>query len=372
MKENEKLVKAGEETRKLLKAELECTEKHLSDLEAVRGEKDKYLEKTLEQQGIIVDLQTLIDGLGKVNQVAKDEISRLVAASLQSSALYGQHLAEHDKKIASLETALQAKDATVKSLTTRLRKLEGTIPVAVRIRPGADASHQSVGVPYEATSTGLTLPATGQAPKKEYAFDNVFPPSTTFASIFTTTVQPLLGQALKTPGSPVIFLFYGRTGTGKSHMAAEITHAAVEYLFSTKSVPHIDVSLCEIYKDDAFDLLANRSQLPIPKRSSTNIHLSSLATHKTVTSPSSFSALYSAATTLRTTASTNCNPSSSRSHALLTLSLPDGGSSVTIIDLAGHEQAKQSGVAAGGAAEAETRNINEPVGPQDGDGEPRL
>ncbi|KAB5511562.1 P-loop containing nucleoside triphosphate hydrolase protein [Coniochaeta sp. 2T2.1] len=321
--ENEKLVQSGEETRKLLKGELVCNDKLLADLEDVHGEKDRYLEKTLEQQGIIVNLQTLIDGPGKGNKVAENQISRLIAASLQSDALYRQDLAEQDKKIASLESALQAKDARLKSLTTRLRKLEGTIEVAVRIRPGADASDQSAGVPYEASPTGRTLPATGQAPKKEYSFDN----------------------ALEAPGSPAIFLFYGRTGTGKSHTAAETTQAAVKYLFSTTCVPHIDVSLCEIYKDDAFDLLSNRAKLPIPKQSSTNIHLPALATHRTVTSPSTFLALHSSATTLRTTASTNCNPSSSRSHALLTLSIPNGGSS--------------SGVVAGGAAEAETRNINE-------------
>ncbi|OIW23153.1 P-loop containing nucleoside triphosphate hydrolase protein, partial [Coniochaeta ligniaria NRRL 30616] len=192
-----------------------------------------------------------------------------------------------------------------------------------------------------------------------YTFDRVFGPETPGSAVFAEMAPQLL-PAIESR-THVLILAYGRTGTGKSHTVNEIIAETGAWLFrQDNAVTSVDVSYTAVYLTGLYDLLdpisSPRDITPRGTTSSGPIYISCLSSSKTITSARALEQLVASARTLRHTAATHSNAESSRSHAILRLAFGSGGS-VSVIDLAGHEQLKKSG--AEGVAREEATAINQ-------------
>lgn len=161
---------------------------------------------------------------------------------------------------------------------------------------------------------------------------------------------------------------YGCTGSGKTH-TLQGTNASpgliprtVQCLFAsggdsstTATATAISVSYFEILKDKVWDLLsahtpADRSKgdLAIRENAQGRVFVAQL-TESLVSSVEDFDRLFVKASKARTTAATKLNHASSRSHAVLTLTVRrtvEGKTTAgkcTLIDLAGSEDNKKTG-----------------------------
>eukprot|EP00941_MAST-03F_sp_MAST-3F-sp1_P001539 g1539.t1 len=221
---------------------------------------------------------------------------------------------------------------------------------------------------------------------RAYTFDYVFGPNSgDQKSVFTTTVCPLIEAFLA--GYNATIVAYGQTGSGKTYtMGSEckslylneevgIIPRAMREIFrymNTEKLQNngsqflVRVSFLEIYGEEIRDL----SQMCRQKQSCDTIQLREKngevqtigCTEKVVSCPDEALAFLENGLFFRTTASTQMNDTSSRSHAIFTLTLDqDLGSEMRrskfhFVDLAGSERAKRTGAA--GLRLRESININ--------------
>ena len=225
---------------------------------------------------------------------------------------------------------------------------------------------------------------------KSYTFDRVFGPNVDQNRIFTD-VKTLVGSVLD--GYNVCIFAYGQTGSGKTYTMEGpkenpgINHRAIRSLFdgcrslSPQYRFQVHVSYLEIYNEKITDLLSQNSTDLDPHSSNvlTRDQTGSLAhadekddgnnkndkleirknargmyvtntVHVQVETPDDVLAVVDMGTQNRTTYATNANERSSRSHAILLVTV-DGIDQVTLnrtygklylVDLAGSERVKET------------------------------
>lgn len=182
--------------------------------------------------------------------------------------------------------------------------------------------------------------------------------------MFNKTVLPLLPSILE--GYNATCFAYGMTGSGKTHtMLGDIYNVStgekglcyltVEMIFELMSQKRdkkfaIKISYLEIYNEQVFDLLDKRSsQLMIVEDPVRGVFVPDLKEIE-VSQPTELVGLIIEGNSRRTMASTSANQFSSRSHAILQISIQTSGSSIemmdqvfysklSLIDLAGSERA---------------------------------
>jgi kinesin family member 2/24 len=158
-------------------------------------------------------------------------------------------------------------------------------------------------------------------------------------------------------GNDSTILFYGQTGTGKTHsMLGTLAHIA-----SRLSGRHVDLTFYEIRGKKCYDLLNQRTIVNVRADDQNNVHVRGCRTISLESlEPQDFLHLLNGALLLRTSAETERNPLSSRSHAICTIELygtPQGSeesfyvsvpenektvrgqrSKIRLVDLAGSER----------------------------------
>lgn len=200
--------------------------------------------------------------------------------------------------------------------------------------------------------------------ERTYDFDSVFKESDNNELVFSKTVQPLLPSILE--GYNATCFAYGMTGSGKTHtMLGDIYNSStgekglclqtVEKLFQLmQQQPNkkfiIRISYLEIYNEHVRDLLDDKqTQLMIVEDPVRGVFVPELREIE-VEHPSELTDLIVDGNNRRTMASTTANQFSSRSHAILQISIQTSGSSLemadqvfysklSLIDLAGSERA---------------------------------
>lgn len=154
-------------------------------------------------------------------------------------------------------------------------------------------------------------------------------------------------------GARVTCFAYGQTGSGKTYtMNGDINNKVpglyvlgakdIFALQSQKQYNHlkITVSFFEIYCGRLFDLLKNRNELKLREDSKANIHIVGLE-EKPLFSPQEFMQVIEFGSTVRITSQNSTNSESSRSHAILQITLKEGKKiygKISFIDLAGCER----------------------------------
>lgn len=226
----------------------------------------------------------------------------------------------------------------------------------------------------------------------EFAFDHVFHPSSSQAEVYQQTIQPYLNRILE--GQHVTVFAYGATGAGKTHtmFGSDFTseHNAGSQLRGL--IPHtiediflkiheqrqqsvlgeawgLSFSFFEVYNDQVFDLLDSSSNKNLPLREDADKGVVQIVglTEYSIESSQQMMELLHKGQKCRKMEPTMANVVSSRSHAIIQISLrhvtrTSAGfeklveSKLSLIDLAGSERASATNNR--GARLQEGANIN--------------
>ncbi|XP_005395949.1 PREDICTED: kinesin-like protein KIFC2 isoform X1 [Chinchilla lanigera] len=239
----------------------------------------------------------------------------------------------------------------------RLLELKGNIRVLCRLRPGTPSSLVSVE-----PGPGGTVTTCYRGRQRRFCLDWVFPPDASQEEVFRE-LEPAVLSCLR--GYSVCIFTYGQTGTGKTYSMEGppedpgIAPRALQSLFREMGAGgqhRVTLSMVEIYNEAVRDLLApgppERLAVRQGPASQGGIQVAGL-THWDVPNLETLHQMLSVGRSNRATAATAMNTRSSRSHALVTLTLraaypprgPSPAGTLHLVDLAGSERAWKAGVA---------------------------
>ncbi|GAB5584345.1 kinesin-like protein KIFC2 isoform X3 [Prionailurus iriomotensis] len=242
----------------------------------------------------------------------------------------------------------------------RLLELKGNIRVLCRLRPGTPSSLVSL----EPGPSG-TVTTCYRGRQRRFRLDWVFSPeaSQEEPSWVFRELEPAVLSCLQ--GYSVCIFTYGQTGTGKTYSMEGppedpgIAPRALQSLFQemgTEGQHRVTLSMVEIYNEAVRDLLAPGPPERLAVRQGPagqgGIQVAGL-TYWDVPDLEMLHQMLSLGRSNRATAATTKNPHSSRSHALVTLTLrtaspprgPGTAGTLHLVDLAGSERAWKAGAA---------------------------
>ncbi|XP_053786053.1 kinesin-like protein KIFC2 isoform X2 [Desmodus rotundus] len=239
----------------------------------------------------------------------------------------------------------------------RLLELKGNIRVLCRLRPGTPSSLVS-----SEPGPGGTVTTCYRGHQRRFRLDWVFPPDASQEEVFRE-LEPTVLSCLR--GYSVCIFTYGQTGTGKTYSMEGppedpgIAPRALQSLFRemrTGGQHCVTLSMVEIYNEAVRDLLAPGPPQRLVVRQGPagqgGLQVAGL-TYWDVPNLETLNQMLSLGRSNRATAATAMNQHSSRSHALVTLTLraasPTRGSGTAgtlhLVDLAGSERAWKAGAA---------------------------
>lgn len=221
----------------------------------------------------------------------------------------------------------------------------------------------------------------GDGPRT-FTFDHVFDSDSTQQEVYTSCARPLVDSVLG--GYNGTIFAYGQTGTGKTHsmegdrnnpQLRGIIPNAFEQIFS--HIKHagagaqylVRASYLEIYNEEIWDLLSPKApKLEIKERTDTGVYVKDLSTHVIKDVEEAYK-LMAIGNQNRSTAATNMNARSSRSHSIFTITVEcaepgtDGESHIRVgklnlVDLAGSERQSKTGATGDRLKEAAKINLS--------------
>uniref|UniRef100_A0A4W5L742 Kinesin-like protein n=1 Tax=Hucho hucho TaxID=62062 RepID=A0A4W5L742_9TELE len=264
-----------------------------------------------------------------------------------------------------------------KKCHNELVRLKGNIRVFCRVRPVCRGEHDSAEnmVSFDPEDDALLYLST-KGKLMTFELDKVFHPQATQEEVFQE-VQSLVTSCID--GFNVCIFAYGQTGSGKTYtmegVAKDpgINQRALRLLFSevTEKAPDWDfkitVSMVEIYNETLRNLLGDNQgeklDIKMNPDGSGQLYVPGL-TEFTVQSPEDINRVFELGHMNRATACTNLNEHSSRSHALLIITVAGVNSStghrtqgkLNLVDLAGSERIAKSGAEGSRLREAQCIN----------------
>ncbi|KAM8966335.1 kinesin-like protein KIFC3 [Pelodytes ibericus] len=263
---------------------------------------------------------------------------------------------------------------------TQLVEIKGNIRVLCRVRPPTDSGEReegAQGTPIttdESDDTRLSVLYKGK--ERTFQLDKVFLPKATQEEVFLE-IEPVVMSCIN--GYNVCIFAYGQTGSGKTYTMEGtsenpgINQQAVQALYKEMEARSglwdysVSLSMVEIYNEIIRDLLSKDPQdkldVKLNPDGSGQLHVPGL-TSTTVSSFRHITKLLSLGKKNRATFCTNMNERSSRSHALLTITISGRDQAtgavttgkLNLVDLAGSERVCKSG--AEGERLKEAQNIN--------------
>ncbi|KAK3376420.1 P-loop containing nucleoside triphosphate hydrolase protein [Lasiosphaeria ovina] len=259
-----------------------------------------------------------------------------------------------------------------KKTDTETEAASSDITVSARIRPMLD-EETSQGFPNSVFRRGssstvdvheLRQPVRGLPTlnSSNFTVDQVFGPDSTTDQIYESLVKPLVPWAWS--GGVSTLFAYGQTGSGKTYTVSGLQRHVAETLMGGAMEAERKVHICiiELAGQTAYDLLNARKQISILEDSLGTTQLAGAVEHH-VTDKGALVALIDVAASLRSTASTLMNDTSSRSHAICRIRLEDPSDPeaddglLYLVDLAGSEAARDRS-AHDAARMKESREIN--------------
>uniref|UniRef100_A0A6U1BUB9 Kinesin-like protein n=1 Tax=Rhizochromulina marina TaxID=1034831 RepID=A0A6U1BUB9_9STRA len=316
----------------------------------------------------------LRESAGLVSREARSQLSQ-VGGVVQSTTL--AIVGEVQRRMASVQADYRREYMERRRLFNLVQELRGNIRVFCRCRPPTEkelsrdaAAEVCVTFPEE----GSVRVANDRGKDNAWEFDKVFDFGTSQEQVYAE-VSPLVTSVLD--GYNVCIFAYGQTGSGKTYTMTGppeqcgVNTRALEELFRRSSGrtdeirDHISVSILEIYVEQIRDLLGGaeaQGRLEI-RHGDQGVHVPGL-TVVPVTTMDEVLDLLRMADTNRSTAVTNMNEHSSRSHLMLSVTVRSVNQhsgqatlgKLNLVDLAGSERISKSG--ATGQALKEAQSIN--------------
>lgn len=161
--------------------------------------------------------------------------------------------------------------------------------------------------------------------QQNFNFDDVLDENTSQDMVYFTTVYPLV-ETIFNKAKATCFA-YGQTGSGKTHTMQPLPIRAVQDMLEKLEDPsyaglHLHLSFFEIYGGKLFDLLKNRKKLLIREDGNGQVCIVGLQEHE-VSRLEDVEEMIEIGNSARSTGSTGANADSSRSHAILQLTLKE-------------------------------------------------
>ncbi|XP_057340953.1 osmotic avoidance abnormal protein 3-like [Microplitis mediator] len=259
-----------------------------------------------------------------------------------------------------------------------------SVKVAVRCRPMSQ-KELSAGcqnaVTIDPISKNCTLEGTGGGAGKVYQFDATFGPESSTEKVYED-VGSVIVEAVLEGYNGTVFA-YGQTGCGKSHTMQGFIERTLEHIFEATSTSSSDtrylalLSYLEIYNERLRDLLQDNlvdGALQLKEDPQRGTYVAGGLREVTVKDAAECAKLVEQGDRRRVAAFTKMNASSSRSHAVLTISLEalamgenngkQGGDGAVrrgqlhLVDLAGSERQARTGATGDRLKEAASINLS--------------
>ncbi|CAL7938713.1 unnamed protein product [Xylocopa violacea] len=258
-----------------------------------------------------------------------------------------------------------------------------SVKVAVRCRP-MNAREMQQGcrnvVTIDSPSKCCTLecPAGGTGNGKVYQFDAAFGPEATTESVYEN-VGSVIVEAVLDGYNGTVFA-YGQTGCGKSHTMRGFIERTLDHIFEATSTASAEMrylallSYLEIYNERLRDLLQDGTSdlLTLKEDPNRGTYVAGGLREVTVKDAAECARLVEEGDRRRAAAATKMNAASSRSHAVLTLSLEtlainDENNKTEntvkrgrlhLVDLAGSERQARTGATGDRLKEAASINLS--------------
>ncbi|KAL4630315.1 kinesin-like protein KIFC3 isoform X3 [Arapaima gigas] len=264
-----------------------------------------------------------------------------------------------------------------KKCHNELVRLKGNIRVFCRVRPvGQGEQDEGKNVVAFDANDDAVLQLYNKGKAMTFELDKVFPPEATQEEVFQE-VRSLITSCID--GYNVCIFAYGQTGSGKTYTMEGvednpgINQRALRLLFSevSEKAPdwdfNITVSMVEIYNEMLRNLLGDnpneKLDIKMCPDGSGQLYVPGL-TEVTVQSVEDINKVFDLGHMNRATACTNLNEHSSRSHALLIITVAGFNAStghrtigkLNLVDLAGSERIGKSGAEGSRLREAQCIN----------------
>eukprot|EP00164_Ancoracysta_twista_P000259 GFYU01000365.1.p1 GENE.GFYU01000365.1~~GFYU01000365.1.p1 ORF type:complete len:678 (-),score=167.41 GFYU01000365.1:281-2314(-) len=187
-----------------------------------------------------------------------------------------------------------------------------------------------------------------------FHFDEVFKHTENNVEVYRRTARPLIDYIFQ-KGKATCFA-YGQTGSGKTHTMMGVKDgppgtqgiymlASVDIFTKLKQYPNLNAycSFFEIYGGKLFDLLNDRKQLFAREDAKQQVVVCGLQEHQ-VDNTDNLIRILGYGNSVRSTGSTSANADSSRSHAVLQITLKEKAKpqkmhgKISFVDLAGSER----------------------------------
>ncbi|XP_018050517.1 PREDICTED: osmotic avoidance abnormal protein 3-like [Atta colombica] len=255
-----------------------------------------------------------------------------------------------------------------------------SVKVAIRCRPMSNKELQQGCqniVTIDPLTKSCTLENTTSGSGKVYQFDAAFSPSATTESVYEN-VGSVIVEAVLEGYNGTVFA-YGQTGCGKSFTMRGFIERALEHLFEATSTASSEtrylalLSYLEIYNERLRDLLQDDTgeTLTLKEDPTKGTYVAGGLREVTVKDATECAVLVRQGDHRRVAAATKMNAASSRSHAVLTLSLEaiainnddDNGNAIRrgrlhLVDLAGSERQTRTGATGDRLKEAASINLS--------------
>ncbi|XP_054009546.1 LOW QUALITY PROTEIN: osmotic avoidance abnormal protein 3-like [Hylaeus anthracinus] len=261
-------------------------------------------------------------------------------------------------------------------------QMSESVRVAVRCRPMNTRELQQgcrnvVTIDTQTKCCTLECPASGAGNGKVYQFDAAFGPEASTESVYEN-VGSVIVEALLDGYNGTVFA-YGQTGCGKSHTMRGFIERTLDHIFEATSTASSEMrylallSYLEIYNERLQDLLQDGTSDLLTLKEDTNrgTYVAGGLREVTVKDAAECTRLVEQGDRRRAAAATKMNAASSRSHAVLTLSLEtlaindDSKTENTVkrgrlhlVDLAGSERQARTGATGDRLKEAASINLS--------------
>jgi len=392
-------------TEKQLRELMETTERSLTDQIRLQEEESKVkdaeivqckstitvleahqlsLKESLSQQKSMLDASNEEEIARLKGEIANLELKfKAEVQKLHSLGVVGEN------KVRELEEVIRKGKAERKRMHNIIQELRGNVRVFARIRPflpddgkqGEEGGTTTPFVSHEGDDMVTVTKPNDPGQKHEFPFDRVFAPSAGQETVYDE-VSEFVQSALD--GYNVTLFSYGQTGSGKTH-TMQGTGAGVMRGLIPRSIEQIglhksqltkdgwsfsmEMSFLEIYNECLRDLLRDNTKEESKhaikvgsdgRRTVTNLTIKSIDPNDR----NAIEAVLALGAKRRSTASTDMNATSSRSHSVFTLHLTAKHEernkmvrgTLNLVDLAGSERLDRSNVE--GQHAKETMAIN--------------